>query len=274
MGAYAFPLSELLARTGRSYVPLPDAAPRGAVALGWPDATAPWNLGEPLTVELGANGTVSGSVSVAPFCVPAVGLAFLARAGSESALVESGQTSTEVQRVGESFTVRFQATPARVLAQGDPALRAWERAALWERLGLVGLSVGLIDRAYRIAMDAIGEGQRQERVLAGEQVAQFQLADNYIDRLAAERLAQDVAIDAERGRPVEAKLALVRYQTSGQAERCAARALHLASLFLPDVVPVARWLARRAHHLSVFGTAREHDVRLAAAGLAAGLRLE
>jgi hypothetical protein len=37
---------------------------------------------------------------------------------------------------------------------------------------------------------------------------------------------------------------------------------------------VARWLTLRAHHLSVFGLAREHEVRLAAAGLVAGMSLE
>ncbi|HLY67479.1 MAG TPA: hypothetical protein VKU60_18220, partial [Chloroflexota bacterium] len=83
-----------------------------------------------------------------------------------------------------------------------------------------------------------------------------------------------LAIDAENGKPVDDKLALVRYFTSGQAERCAARALHVAQLFTPRLVPVARWLTRRAHHLSVFGVAREHEVRLASAGVIAGMALE
>jgi hypothetical protein len=269
VGAYALPLPWLLARVGRCYVPLPDATTRGAFALAWPDATAPWHRGEPLTATLEAGGVVSGSVSVAPFCVPASSLAFLAQVGTDVALVECGVNGGHVDRLGDGFRVTFERTPVLTLAQGDPALQAWKRAVLWERLALVGLTVGLIDRAYRIALDALCEGQRQGSVVAGEQVAQFQLSDNYIDRMAAERLAQDVAIDAERGRAVDEKLALVRYYTSGQAERCAGRALHLASLFLPRLVPIARWLTQRAHHLSVFGAAREHEVRLATAGLAA-----
>jgi hypothetical protein len=274
MGAYAMPQADLLARAGRAYVPLPDAATRGAIALAWPDSTAPWRPGERLTAQLNPAGTISGSVSVAPFCVPASGLAFLAQAGAGVALVECGSRGSHVERVGDAFAVSFETAPALTLAQGDVALQAWERAVLWERLALVGLTAGLIDRAYRIALDALCEGQRRELLVASEQVAQFQLSDNYIDRLAAERLAQDVAIDAERGRPVDEKLALVRYFTSGQGERCAARALHLASLLLPTVVPVARWLARRAHYLAVFGMAREHEVRLATTGLAAGMRVE
>lgn len=273
VGAYALPLPWLLARVGRSYVPLPDATTRGAFALAWPDATAPWHRGEPLTATLAAGG-VSGSVSVAPFCVPAGSLAFLAQAGAHVALVECGVNAGRVDRLGDGFRVTFERSPVLSLAQGEVALQAWERAVLWERLALVGLTVGLIDRACRIALDALCEGQRQGSIVAGEQVAQFQLSDNYVDRMAAERLAQDVAIDVERGRAVDEKLALVRYYTSGQAERCAGRALHLASLLLPRFVPIARWLTVRAHHLSVFGAAREHEVRLAAAGLAAGMRLD
>ena len=45
-------------------------------------------------------------------------------------------------------------------------------------------------------------------------------------------------------------------------------------LFTPRVVPIARWLTQRAHHLSVFGMAREHEVRVAVAGIAAGMSLE
>ena len=273
MGAYALPLGRLLARAGRAYVPLPDAA-RGVVALGWPDATAPWRASEPLTAALDGGETVSGSVSVAPFCVPASRLMFLAQAGADVALVEGSPSDSLIQRVGDGFSVRFERTPVRAVALGDAALRAWERAVLWERLALVGLTAGLIDRAYGIALDALCEGRWQQSLVASEQVAQFQLSDNYIERLAAERLAQDVAIDAERGRPVAEKLALARYFTAGQAERCAARALHLAALFLPGLVPIARWLTQRAHHLSVFGMAREHEVRLATAGLAAGMRLD
>lgn len=274
IGAYALPLPWLLARGGRSYVPLPDATTRGAFALAWPDATAPWHRGEPLTATLESGGVVSGSTSVAPFCVPASSLAFLVQVGTDVALVECGVNEGHVDRLGDGFRVTFERSPVLTLAQGDAALQGWERAVLWERLALVGLTMGLVDRAYRIALDALGEGQKAGHVLAGEQVAQFQLSDNYIERLAAERLAQDVAIDAERGRAADQKLPLVRYHTSGVAERCAARALHLASLFLPRIVPIARWLTVRAHHLSVFGAAREHEVRLAAAGLAAGMRLE
>src|SRR5712692_2726050 len=104
--------------------------------------------------------------------------------------------------------------------------------------------------------------------------AQFQLADNDIERMSAEHLVLDVASDAECGKPVADKLALVRYFTSKQAEACAARALHVAQLFTPRMVPIARWLTQRAHHLSVFGMAREHEVRVAVAGLTAGMSLE
>lgn len=274
MGAYAVPLANLLARVGRSYVPLPPTGTRGAIALGWPDATAPWQPGEALTADVTAENTLAGIVNVAPFCVPAGRLAFLAQAGADVALIECGPARTRLQRVGDGFAVTIDGAPAICLARGDAALQAWEWAAFWERLALVGLTVGLIDRAWRIALDAICEGQRQGSFVANEQVAQFQLSDNYIDRLAAERLAQDVAIDAERGRAVDEKLALARCYTAGQAERCAARALHLASLFLPRLVPIARWFTQRAHHLSVFGAAREHEVRTATAGLAAGMRLD
>jgi hypothetical protein len=271
LGAYALPLSELLARAGRSYVPLPGSG--GAVALGFPDAGAPWNPGDALRAEL-SGSKLTGSVNVAPFCVPSGGVVFLAQDGAAPAMVEAAAEAGRVERVGDAFDVQFEDAPVQVLATGDAALQAWDAAVQWERLALTGLTLGLIDRSWRIALDALCEGKRQNQFLADEQVAQFQLADNDIERLSAQHLVQDVALDAEKGRPFKDKLALVRYYTSGQAERCAARALHVAQLFTPRLVPVARWLGQRAHHLSVFGLAREHEVRLAAFGLAGGLNLE
>jgi hypothetical protein len=275
LGAYALPLPELLARAGRGYVPLPGNA-GGAVALGWPDASSPWLPSQPLTVSL-SGGKLSGTVSVAPFCVPATGIVFLAQTGSDVALVDfpSPPAAGEAtQRAGDAFVIELENAPADVLAEGPEALKAWDRAVEWERLALTGLTAGLMDRAWRIALDAVCEGKRQGNVLADEQVAQFQLADNDIERLSAEHLILDLAVDAEKGKPVKDKLAMVRYYTSKQAEGCAARALHVAQLFLPRMVPVARWLTLRAQHLSVFGLAREHEVRLAAAGLVAGMSLE
>src|SRR5712692_3373858 len=178
------------------------------------------------------------------------------------------------ERVGDAFVATFEGAQARVLTEGDEALKQWDTAAQWERLALIGLTAGLIDRTWRIALDALCEGKRQGHFLADEQVAQFQLADNDIERISAEHLVLDVAIDVEHGKRVEDKLALVRYFTSKQAEACAGRALHLAQLFTPRMVPIARWLIQRAHHLSVFGMAREHEVRIATAGLAAGMSLE
>ena len=273
LGAYALPLPELLARAGRGYVPLPGEAGGGAVALGWPDASAPWQPGQLLTVEL-AGGRLHGEVSVAPFCVPASGLVLLAQAGDGQALVEAGPDGARVERAGDAFVAHLEDASAHVLAEGPEALSAWSRAVEWERLALVGLAAGVIDRAWRIALDAVCEGKRQGHPLADEQVAQFQLADNDIERLAADHLVLDVAIDADRGRLPEGKLAMVRWHTTRQAEGCAARALHVAQLFLPRLVPVARWLTQRVHHLSVFGPAREHEVQLATAGLAAGMSLE
>jgi hypothetical protein len=271
LGAYALPLPELLARAGRGYLPLPDTA--GPVALGWPDVSAPWNEGEPLTAQL-RDGRLDGAVSVAPFCVPADAVVLLAQSGADIALVECTADGARTEAAGDAFTVWFENAPVHVLADGDAALKSWDRAIQWERLALAGLTLGVIDRAWRIALDALCEGKRQGHLLAGEQVAQFQLADNDIERLAAEQLVLDVAIDAERGKSVTAKMAMVRYFTSGQAERCAGRALHVAQLFLPRLMPVARWLGQRAHHLAVFGMAREHEVRLAAAGLVAGMSVE
>src|SRR5579883_20615 len=272
LGAYALPLSELLARAGRSYVPLPGSG--GPVALGFPDASAPWEPGDPLGVAL-RGGKLTGSVSVAPFCVPAGGVVFLAQDGSDTALVEAAAEAGKVEPVGDAFGLQLEDAPAQVLATGDAAIQAWTTAVLWERLALAGLTLGVIDRSWRIALDALCEGKRQGQILADEQVAQFQLADNDIERLSAQHLIHDAAIDAEKGKAsAKDKLSLVRYYTSGQAERCAARALHVAQLFTPRLVPVARWLTQRAHHLSVFGLAREHEVRLAVAGLAGGLNLE
>ena len=277
MGAYALPLPELLTRAGRGYLPLPGNG-GSAVALGWPDAAAPWQPGDPLTLNMAAGG-LSGNVNVAPFCIPAGGVVALAQDGAEVALVDVASPGARGQgegavRSGDAFTVHVQDAPATVLARGGEALDAWRRAVEWERLALLGLTAGVIDRSWRIALDAVCEGKRQGHLLADEQVAQFQLADNDIERLAAEHLILDAAVNADRGKLVEGKLAMVRYYTSKQAEGCAARALHVAQLFLPRLVPVARWLGLRAHHLSVFGYAREHEVRLAAAGLVAGLSLE
>ncbi len=184
-------------------------------------------------------------------------------------LVEARQV-TRTERAGDAFVAVFEGTEATTAG----GLEEWRRAVLDQRLALIGMTLGLIDRAWRIALDALCEGKRTHNELADEQVAQFQLADNDIERYSAHHLVLDVAIDAERGKPVDDKLALVRWFTAKQAESCAARALHVAQLFTPRIVPIARWLTRRAHHLSVFGLAREHEVRLAARGLAAGMSLE
>ncbi|MDE3077316.1 MAG: hypothetical protein KGJ86_18015, partial [Chloroflexota bacterium] len=130
-----------------------------------------------------------------------------------------------------------------------------------------------LDRSYQLSLAALAEGQQSKRPEAAEQVSQFQLADNYVDLLAAERLAQDVACNFEHPMFAE-KLALARYFTSGQAERCAARARHLVELFTPTLGPAARWMAERAHQLSVFNAAREQEVRRASSGLSAGMSLE
>lgn len=271
LGAYALPLTDLLARIGRSYLPLPKTG--AAVSLGSPDVSAPLDRGQAFTAQL-KGGRLSGTIQVAPFCIPAAGVVLLAQGDYELVLVEAVAEAGRVERVGEAFAVQFEDASAQVLARGAEAEQAWERAVQWERLALIGLTAGLIDRAWRIALDALCEGKRVGHELADEQVAQFQLADNDIERLSAEHLVLDAAIDADGQRPHAGdKLALVRYYTSGQAERCAARALHVAQLFTPRLVPIARWLVQRAHHLSVFGMAREHEVRTAVSGLAAGMSL-
>jgi Acyl-CoA dehydrogenase, C-terminal domain len=279
LGSYALPLPELLAKSDRAYVPLPaDAAPDGS-ALGWPDASAPWTwlYEDPSTVQL-SDGKLRGSVSVAPFCIPAGALAFLAEDGAkehEFALVQVASNSGRAEQVGDAFAVQFENVPARVFATGQTAIEAWEQAVLWERLALLGLTLGLMDRCWRISLDALCEGKRAGSLLADEQVAQFQLADNDIERLSAQNLILDAAVDVENGKAsAKDKLALVRYFTSGQAERCAARALHVAQLFTPRMVPIARWFVQRAHHLATFNAAREYEVRSASNGVIAGLSLE
>jgi alkylation response protein AidB-like acyl-CoA dehydrogenase len=214
-------------------------------------------------------------VSVAPFCIPARALVFLAQRGADVALVEAVKAS-DMERSGDALTVRFPgAEKTAVLAEGPDAVAAWDRLVLWERLALLGLTLGLMDRCWRISLDALCEGKRADNFLADEQVAQFQLADNDIERLSAQNLILDAAVDVENGKAsAKDKLALVRYFTSGQAERCAARALHVAQLFTPRMVPIARWFVQRAHHLATFSAAREYEVRSASNGVIAGLSLE
>ncbi|HLY66801.1 MAG TPA: hypothetical protein VKU60_14805, partial [Chloroflexota bacterium] len=166
LGAYALPLPELLSRVGRGYVPLPASAGTAMAALGWPDASAPWQSGDLLTVELGADGKLRGRVSVAPFCVPLSALVFLAHTGAEVALVQAGRDGSRVDRAGDAFTVAFEDAPARILMEGAEAVLEWQRLAQSERLALAGLTLGVIDRAWRIALDALCEGKRAGNVLA------------------------------------------------------------------------------------------------------------
>lgn len=274
LGAYALPLPDLLAHAGRAYLPLPPNGIPGPTPLGWPDGSAPWQTGDLLTVELTPAGAVNGTISIAPFCLPAGSLVFLAQKGVDVALIAATQAG-QSERCGDAFSVSFNEPRATILAEGSEAVAAWDRAVLWERLALLGLTLGLIDRCWRIALDALCEGKRAGNFLADEQVAQFQLADNDIERLSAQALILDAAVDVENGKPsAKDKVSLARYSTSGQAERCAARALHVAQLFTPRMVPIARCFMQRAHHLSVFSSAREHEVRAASAGLIAGLSLE
>lgn len=267
LGFYALPLPDLLARTGLSY--LGDST--GATALGWPDARAPWQPGDALTVQM-KDGQLVGRLSVAPFCVPWEKVCFLATAEEKIVLVELDGARSYPE--GDEFRLGLDATAGRTVVTGQDALREWQRRAISEQLGLVGLTMGVIDRSWRIALEALCAGRKTGSHLADEQVAQFQLSDNYIERLATEQLAMDVGIDADKGREIEAKLALVRYATSAAAERCSQRAHHLAAIFMPDSVSIARWMSVRAHQLSVFTVAREHAVPRVAHSLPAGLRLE
>jgi len=276
LGEYALPLGGLLSQVGRRYLPTPRKWSRGGVTpLGWPDVTAPWRPGDQLAARFDGS-KVSGRVFVAPFCVPANRVILLADGAGQPVLLKGPAPNPgSTERLGDAFAVTFEGSPVILLAEGAEAVAAWQRLVTWERLALLGLTAGAIDRAWRIALDALCEGKRQGNPLADEQVAQFQLADNDIERLSAGHLINDAAIDVEAGKPHSAeKLALARYFTAAQAERCAARALHVAQLFLPRMVPIAGWLVKRAHHLSVFNSAREHEVQAATAGLVAGMSLE
>src|SRR5712691_10780597 len=191
LGAGALPLGQLLRVS----------------PLGSRDPSAPWQAGDPLLVELVA-GKIRGHISVAPLCVPGDELLLLAGAEHTIVLVKVGPEGSQTERLGDAFVVAFEDAPAHQLAQGVEAVAAWERLATRQRLALLGLTLGLMDRAWRIALDALCEGKRQGNILADEQVAQFQLSDIHIDRLVAEHLALDVAIDAEHGRAFEARMAM------------------------------------------------------------------
>src|SRR5207244_4450738 len=143
LGAYAMPLAELMAKARRAHMPLPAKwSAGGAVALGWPDASGPWAKGDPLMLEL-REGKLHGRVAVAPFCVPARALLALAGKGSDIALVECWPDGARTERMGDAFVAAFEGAQARVLAEGDEAMQAWQKAVLYQRLGLVGLTLGL-----------------------------------------------------------------------------------------------------------------------------------
>lgn len=275
-GFYPLPLPQLLAKAGRSHVPLPNLTPQegGIMALGMANAKRPWREGETAQAELVADDIVKGRLSVAPFFMPCTRFLFLVHKADMVVLVECGSSNAQVERVGDGFEIVLDNAPVRVVAEGQEATGLWQKAVEWERLALVGLTAGVVDRSYRIALDALWAGQQKHDELASEQVSQFQLADNYIDRLAVEHLVLDAAIDAQQGSLSPEKLALVRYSTSETVHRCAMRALHLASLFHESFLPTAQALVRRSHELSVFSAAREYEVQLAVAGLARGMSVE
>lgn len=245
----------------------PTALASSGVGAGTPSGTP--------SVEVDKSSRATGVVAVGPFGVPCAQLLLLARGGgADPALVRCPKGTGTVTRRGDAFRLSMNKDEVEVLINGEAAYHLWGQLLIWERLGLLGLALGIVDRAWDIALEALAARLRRGEPLAGEQVAQFQVADNDIDRLGAELLAMDVAVDAEKGRLTPEKLALARYPSSAAAARCAQRALHLAALFSPELEPLAWRLVRRAHQLAVFSIPREHELQLAAAGLKSGLRVE
>lgn len=274
-GSYAMNVSELLVMAGRSHTPLIDALLQsgGIVTLGLRDPKVPWRVSDAHEVTID-NDLASGRLSVSPFFLPCTRLLFMATKSDSVVLAVCNSENTLVESVGDTFEIVLADTPVSILAVGDKAIQKWALAEQWERLALIGLTLGVVDRSYRIALDALWKGQQEKNILAGEQVAQFQLADNFIDRQAVEHLAYDAAIDAEKGNLAFEKAAMIRYSTSEMAQKCANRALHLASMFDESSLVSSKWLVSQAHKLRVYSTASECEVQMATAGLARGMSVE
>lgn len=274
-GSCAANVAELLAIVGRSHVPLLDTEPAtgGIVALGARDSKI-FSQGADLPQLTITNDTGRGRLSVSPFFLPCTRLLFLGSESDAVVLAECNSEGTSVEPVGDSFEIVLEDAPVNILAEGNEAIERWASAEKWEALALVGLTAGVVDRSYQIALDALWKGQQEDKELAREQVAQFQLADNFIDRQAVEHLVYDTAIDAQNGRLSAEKMAMVRYATAEMAQKCAGRAMHLAAIFDDSSLEIAKWLFHQAHNLCVYGMTREQGAQMAAAGLARGMSVE
>lgn len=273
LGWFAAPLSSLLAAAGASYLLVDSEAGRqlpGQVVPGLPDPTGPASAGAEPVVRIDSAGRATGALSIAPYCLPFDQVLFLARdEGGDTVLAVAPPGGDDLERASDVTRVRLADVEATVLKQGPAALETWRQTTTLERLGLVGLAAGVVERSRQLAIDALCAGTRAGNVLAAEQGAQFLAADNDIEWFATEVLAQDAAERAQRGGLGVEPLASARYATAAAAERCVGRALHLIELFDPERLAVALRLQERARHLTVYRMAREHEIREAAAALTA-----
>jgi acyl-CoA dehydrogenase len=215
-------------------------------------------------------GRLSGTVELSPLSQGADNLMMLATHDGDQVLVAFPAAALAFETVGDVLQAELHQVSARVIAAAPEARRMWAALARWERLRLVAMALHVVDSAWELGLHSLCLGNRSGNQLAGEQLAQFELADIGIERLAAGCLMDDAVRDAANGCLSEAKLAMTRYATAKIADACSARAERLVSLFNRTDHPAALELLTAARRLRSFNAACEQEVLEAAAGLREG----
>jgi hypothetical protein len=200
-------------------------------------------------------GRIDGQVYLTPLQLPASALVVLASApdGALLALVPRAYQGDDANQTlfpsCTSIAVLLEEAEGTALATGSEARSLYEWLVLQERIRLIGTAVGIIDRSWLLARNALLRGRENRHPLGAEQSLELLIADIDIARSGAELGGLDIALTADRS-PADAALeglvAATRAWISRATVRSAGHARDLVSLLSPEDLPVASLLAERA----------------------------
>lgn len=267
-GSKVAPVGRSLNELGASF--LPSSLSYGAVrAVGAHSSLlTPTERRLDLTASNGS-ARVHGTLSVSPFLPQPEHLLVLAGDRPSLAIVRFGDLSQDgsSSQYFEPLEVHAEAT---VHADGTEAISAFRRVEQWERIGLIGVGLGVVDRSYAVVHEALGNPVSGSEALASNQSVLRSLAAIDAVRATVELVAHDLAgVVAARGvsdlwmNAAKAWITEAVVSAANAAEK-------VAGLVRPDLAEPARVMAARASLLSRTLYAQAAEREMAADQLARG----
>ncbi len=143
-------------------------------------------------------------------------------AGPVLALVERGAPGVSLDLApavdgGRLGTLTLDGAPAEALLGGNAAEAAIERMVDLAALLLASELVGVMDRAFAIALDYLKTREQFGKPIGSFQALQHRAADNFIEIELTRSLAYQVAAAMDRGQPAGAMAAAVKAKASAAA---------------------------------------------------------